>query len=45
MEDEALIRYLDNKQVETYLEITSYLGDSVARSNDLAKKIRKVVND
>jgi adenylosuccinate lyase len=43
--DAALTRYLDGKQVETYLEITAYLGDCVARSNDLAKQIRKAVSN
>ncbi len=41
--DPALTRYLDEKQVDTYLEISTYLGDCVSRANDLADKIRQTV--
>ncbi len=41
--DPALTQYLDEKQVDTFLEISAYLGDCVSRANGLADKIRQTI--
>ena len=42
--DSALTSYLDEKQINAYLEFSAYLGDGAARANDLAEKIQQAVS-
>ena len=42
--DSALTSFLDEKQINAYLEFSAYLGDGASRANDLADKIHQAVN-